>query len=342
MSSREQFVTSFGIDPSVCLQGDIDNRATSSPELSFAQGSRHDTMLAIGSLLRRRGATQEEIQRVLGSINSGAFEVPEDEAEVRYQAHDIASRYARAIEDYIWSEAGLSDVFVREHGKDCRYCAELGGWFVWDGNRWVRDKRNQSLQRIKQTIRGLIAQVKAQPQTEINGKHLKFLIRSETAAKCRAVLELSGPNLAISMEDFDRDPILFNVNNGTLDLSSGELRPHDRGDSLTKISPADYDPQARCELFLSFLDTIFKSDQELIAYLQRVFGYALTGLITGQCWFLLYGRGSNGKSTLMCIILFILGDYSRQTPAETFLRRKGEVIRNDLARLQGANLSFDK
>ncbi len=112
MYSREQFVTSFGIDPSVCLQGDIDNRATSSPELSLAQGSRHDTMLAIGSLLRRRGATQEEIQRVLGSINSGAFEVPEDEAEVRYQAHDIASRYARAIEDYIWSEAGLSDVFV--------------------------------------------------------------------------------------------------------------------------------------------------------------------------------------------------------------------------------------
>jgi putative DNA primase/helicase len=86
------------------------------------------------------------------------------------------------------------------------------------------------------------------------------------------------------------------------------------------------------------LDKIFNGDQELIAYLQRVLGYTLTGLITGQCWFLLYGLGANGKTTLMRVIQFIFGDYARQTQAETFLRRKGEVIRNDLARLQGARL----
>lgn len=338
MYSREQFVTSFGIDPSVCPQGDTDNRGRFPAELSLSKGSHHATALAIAGLMRRRGASEEEISRVLHSINSGAFDVPEDDAEVNYLAHDVAKRYASAIDDYIWSEAGLSDVFVGEHGSDLRYCAELGGWFVWDGKRWARDKANQALQRVKETIRGLIIRVEAEPMTEENKKHLQFLIRSETAARCRAILELSQPTLAIRMEDFDQNPLLFNVNNGTLDLSLVELRPHNREDYLTKISPVNYDPEARCDLFLSFLDRIFRSDQELISYFQRVLGYALTALITGQCWFLLYGRGSNGKSTLMCVILFIFGDYARQTPPETFLRRKGEVIRNDLARLQGARL----
>lgn len=263
MYSREQFVTSFGIDPRVCPQDDTDNRGSFSTELSLSHGSRHETMLAIGCLMSKRGASEEEISRVLHSINSGAFDVPEDDAEVSYQAHDIAIRYSPSVEDYIWSETGLSDVFVRENGNDLRFCTELGGWFVWDGKRWARDKANQALQRVKETIRGLIIRVEAQPMTEENKKHLQFLIRSETAAKCRAILELSQPNLAISMEDFDQNPLLFNVNNGTLDLSLGALRPHNRADYLTKISPVDYDPEARCELFLSFLDKIFKSDQEL-------------------------------------------------------------------------------
>ena len=338
MYSRDQFVESFGIDPRVSQQGNKESIKTHSQELSLAGGSRHNIMLTVGRALRKEGLSGGEIERVLTVVNYGAFAVPEDDAEVCYQARDFAARYSPSVEDYIWSEAGLSDVFVREHGNDCRYCAELGGWFVWDAKRWTRDKKKQTLQKVKETIRGLIIRVGAAPRTEENKRHLQFLTRSETAAKCRAILELSQPNLAISMEDCDRDPLLFNVNNGTLDLSSGQLQTHRREDYLTKISPVDYDSEASCQLFLSFLDKIFNGDKELIAYLQRVLGYTLTGLITGQCWFLLYGLGANGKTTLMRVIQFIFGDYARQTQAETFLRRKGEVIRNDLARLQGARL----
>jgi len=80
-------------------------------------------------------------------------------------------------------------------------------------------------------------------------------------------------------------------------------------------------------------------DAELVAFLQRFLGHCLTGDISEQVWAFFWGKGANGKTTLLNVIAFILGDYARDTPAETFLKKdQGGGPSNDLARLRGARL----
>jgi len=64
-------------------------------------------------------------------------------------------------------------------------------------------------------------------------------------------------------------------------------------------------------------------DQELVAYLQRLMGYMLTGDTSEQRLFFLYGTGANGKSTLLNVCKALLGPgLCRQTPAETIMARQ--------------------
>jgi putative DNA primase/helicase len=225
---------------------------------------------------------------------------------------------------------------VKRHGANLIYCHEIGSWYFWDGKHWVRDTVGKALKLAKETIRDLIIRVKSDPQAENSEKRLKFLVRAETSAKFESILKLAKPDLAINTQLFDNDLCLLNVQNGTIDLRTGELLEHNKENYQTKIAGTHYDPQAKCDLFESFLNTIFNGDSKLIAFLKRVLGYSLTGLNSEQCWFLLYGTGANGKSTLVNIIRYIMGDYSSYTPADTFQLSFGDRIRNDLARLRGS------
>jgi putative DNA primase/helicase len=139
-------------------------------------------------------------------------------------------------------------------------------------------------------------------------------------------------------EHLDQDPWLFNVENGTIDLKTGELRPHERGALITKLAPVQYDREAECPTWWKFLMRIFNGNLALIEFLQKAVGYALTGSTREQCLFFLHGLGANGKSTLLEIIHTLLGDYAHRTSSETFLIKKSGGIPNDVAALRGARL----
>lgn len=126
--------------------------------------------------------------------------------------------------------------------------------------------------------------------------------------------------------------------NGTIDLRTAVLRPHHRADFLTKRAPVVYDDRATCPVWDAFLHRIMHENTDLMRFLQKAFGYALTGSTREQCLFLLYGIGANGKSTLIDILLALLGDYAKQAEFTTFLYRQHDTVRNDLAALRGAPL----
>ncbi len=138
-------------------------------------------------------------------------------------------------------------------------------------------------------------------------------------------------------EDFDKDPYLLNVANGTLDLRNGALLPHRRGDLISKIANVPYEPDAECPRWLAFLSRIFKGHDELISFVQRAVGYSLTGITTERCLFINHGEGANGKSTLMSVIDAMLGDYSKRMWTETLMqKRQSGAVPNDVAALKGA------
>ena len=64
--------------------------------------------------------------------------------------------------------------------------------------------------------------------------------------------------------------------------------------------------------------------------------YALTGDTSEQAIFILYGTGSNGKSTLLNVFSELMATYSQSTPSDTFMQKKNESVNNDIARLKGA------
>ena len=138
----------------------------------------------------------------------------------------------------------------------------------------------------------------------------------------------------------DGDPWLLNVENGTINLRTGRREKHDSRDLLTKIAPVRADRQAKCPLFEKFLRRITDNNTELQLFIQKCVGYTLTGDMSEQVFFFVYGAsGNNGKSTLVNLIRKMLGDYGIHTPTDTFLvKQYDNNIPADLARLAGRRM----
>jgi putative DNA primase/helicase len=147
----------------------------------------------------------------------------------------------------------------------------------------------------------------------------------------------SDRRVAAVDDQWDANPWVFNTPDGTIDLFTGEARAHRETDYITKISgagPSNDD----CPMFMEFLETIFAKDEELIAYLQKLLGYVLTGTTTEHAMLFFYGTGANGRSVLLSTIAGILGDYHRVAPMETFTSSGLPRHPTDLAGLMGARL----
>jgi putative DNA primase/helicase len=150
----------------------------------------------------------------------------------------------------------------------------------------------------------------------------------------------SEPGIPIRPSDLDRDPWLFNCSNGTIDLhDGGRLRPHSRGDMITKVSPVAFDPDATHELWTSFLHDATGGDTEYAAYLQRMAGYALTGDTAEKKFFFAHGPTSTGKSAFIDALSTALGDYHVSADFDTWCTHSNVGgNRGDLVRLAGARL----
>jgi putative DNA primase/helicase len=110
---------------------------------------------------------------------------------------------------------------------------------------------------------------------------------------------------------------------------------------ITKLAPVRYDTKARCSRWEKFIGEVTCGDKDLAAYLQKAVGYALTGLTEYEVFFILYGEKTrNGKTTLIETIVNIMGEYIRNTQAQSLARRSidGAAATPDMARLKGARL----
>ncbi len=135
--------------------------------------------------------------------------------------------------------------------------------------------------------------------------------RAIASAKTVAAVERlarADRRLAATVDQWDADPWLLNTPGGVVDLRTGELRPHAPDDYMTKITAVA--PGGDCPLLGSrSWIAITGGDDELSRYLQRMLGYALTGVTREQALFFATATGANGKSVLLRRVAGILGDY---------------------------------
>lgn len=226
-------------------------------------------------------------------------------------------------------------------GDNIRWCQELGGWLVYDGRRWIRDK-SHAIQGYAKQVSGAIYEEAVQATDEDYRNELeRFSLRCESARAIRDMISLlhDEPGISVDVAIFDTDPMLLNVENGTIDLPTQKIRPHDRENMITRLAPVEYDPSATCPRWEKFIDEIQDGDEELVAYLQRFVGSSLTGDTRDQTWVFFLGKGSNGKGVFVRVLRKVLGDYYADTSADMFIKQKHDHgPRPDLVRLRGARL----
>lgn len=241
---------------------------------------------------------------------------------------------------YKLSDVGNAQRLVDAHGRDIRWVARWKCWYVWDGRRWARDERGEVERRAKAVIRGVYKEAH-QASGDTRATLAMHAVRSEQASRIEAMVRMarSEPGVTIGHDDLDQQPMALTVRNGTVNLRTGSLEPHDRAHFSTKLVDIDFDPVAECPKWLETLRVLFAGDQPLIDYVKRAIGYSLTGDTSEQILHICHGHGSNGKSTIFDIFARLSGEYGTQADFQTFLDtgpRNGP--RNDVARLAGARL----
>ncbi|RJP72359.1 MAG: hypothetical protein C4532_06295 [Candidatus Abyssobacteria bacterium SURF_17] len=191
---------------------------------------------------------------------------------------------------------------VEFYGRHIRYCAKLGGFIIWNGKHWSLDETAQvwrwAVDAVSLAYEADFASAPDPDRPRLN----RWFARAQTRWSIENALRhlQAQPEIIATPDHFDRDPWLLNVNNGAIDLRTGNLREHRPDDLITKIATIDFDPASPPpDRWSRFLDEIFGGNRDLINFVQRVCGYALTGSVCEQKLFLLHGSGANGKPTFL-------------------------------------------
>lgn len=146
------------------------------------------------------------------------------------------------------------------------------------------------------------------------------LTRKENILKLAAA---GDDSLGIRNAEWQKNRDLLGCKNGVIHLTTGELLPGRPEDHIRIYTLSDYYAiDTPAPNFNKFFNEIFSNDPELVNYVQRLLGYALSGKNNEQILPILYGQGRNGKSTLMEILRFVLGDLACPIPSEMLLKEK--------------------
>ncbi len=304
------------------------------------QLDRSGTLVKIGRVLYDAGATRPAIVAALAE---------RDEA-LGYRKyagrHDADTRYHEIVDElesngrngrmrvtfggngrppapvFNLTEKGNAERLIHRHGRELRYCWRWHEWFVFDGKRWKADDTGEVYRRAKDAVAGIYEEASAATDEERRKALAKHAVRSESGAKIREMIHLARDQVPVTPDQFDTDPWALNVENGTIDLRTGELREHWREDLITKIAPVEYDPDATSPTWAATLERALPSPA-LREFFKKLCGYGLTGDVSEHILAVLYGTGANGKSTILNALLAAAGDYGMQAAPDLLVAKKG-------------------
>jgi len=306
------------------------------------QGSRNNTLASLTGKMHAGRFSYDAILAAMEQENKNRCSPPLDQKDVVNIVKGITTRYPAGTSGSVFNltDMGNAERLISLFGKDIRYCSEEKRWYVWNGEIWQqRNKTVSIIDFAKKTTRSIYKEAATIQDLEKRNKIVSHALRSESNFSLKALVELaaSDQSISISPDQFDANPFALNTLNGTIDLKTGILNPHRREDLIRTMIPVEYDPHANCLEFKQFVFSIMNTYYKMMEYLQKIIGYALTGDTGEQVYFLLYGTGSNGKSTLLNVISKLMGSFAK-TISFNSLTYFGDKARTDLARLVGTRL----
>ena len=241
------------------------------------------------------------------------------------------------------TDTGLAKRLCREGAGTVLWVTDRRIWSQFDGRRWVDDPDGGEPRRIAKRIATTFWGQWLAEKDDLPALVIKFCTYAASRRGIDAAVALakSESGIEVSANDFDTNRYELNCQNGIVDLRTMSLRPHDPAARLTKLTPVDFDPNATCPQWERFISDVMLGDAEMIGYLQRSFGLALSGDVSEQVLWCHVGNGGNGKSTAFAILSEVFGDYAAPIPADILITTSGERDREKSnARLVGHRLCF--
>lgn len=257
---------------------------------------------------------------------------------------DVES-YVASYDEFEFTDAQVAERFA-EHALSGSYCwtRELG-WLEWDGRRWHEIPNPVMTGVVRRWIcrqyvesAEMIAKARETDARAALGR-LKYIhgewFHYQSSGKINAIARLSQPDAVHNVSEFDVRPDLLNVRNGTIDLRTGELLPHNPKYMLTRLANVDYRPNAVHRDWAAALEAI---PEDVRQWFQMRCGQAITGYKPDDDAVIIeQGSGANGKNTIMEAFLMTLGDYFKVASHRVLL---GSIDNHptELADLYGARM----
>jgi P4 family phage/plasmid primase-like protien len=248
-----------------------------------------------------------------------------------------------------FSHDGLALALGRAWLDHARHVALWGRWLFWTGGRgatWQSDERLDHLTRTRHYLRARADSfVQAATEGKLPGidvelaKKIAKTLRSAQTIASVASLARSNPELAATVDQWDRNPHSLGTPAGTVDLNTGALRdaaPEDYITKITAVAPAS--PGTPAPRWQAFLERIFRHDLELIPFVQRALGCSLLGIVADHIVLFCWGPGGNGKGVLLNTAARIVGDFAAVAPSDLLLVTHSDRHPCDMAMLRGARL----
>ncbi|WP_158548483.1 phage/plasmid primase, P4 family [Parvularcula marina] len=232
------------------------------------------------------------------------------------------------------SDDWLTQRFVCEHCDDLRYCEERGTWLRWNGHKWQCEKTLLAFDRARLSNRAAASELA--DEDDVTDRDLRGLASAKTRA---AVVSLAKADraVAVAANDLDKDRMFLACPGLAIDLEAHRQRankPEDFNTRAAGFAPAEGKPSK----WLAFLGEVMDGDAEMVAYLQRVAGYCLTGNTSEHVLFFCYGTGRNGKSVMIEVLADVLGDYAETANMQAFTGDSSNRHLTEIAKLDGARL----
>lgn len=249
------------------------------------------------------------------------------------------------------TDAAGAELFATRYAESARYNHSTKTWWVFEDGHWVESNKGaveQFAKRLADPYFDVASELGKSGQGEWSRRVFKFALHLLSASGIRGLLYAAQSELPVGPDEFDSHPLLFNVKNVTLELfrhvDAGQAafvaRPPHPNDLLTKQADVEYQPTATCPRFDCFLHETFEGDQELIAYVLRLFGSCLAGGNPEHVFPFFWGEGANGKSTLLNLMRRMFGEYGQTLSAHALLNKRSGAATNDIADLRGIRLAI--
>lgn len=269
------------------------------------------------------------------------------------------------FKNYPLNDTGNAERFYDYFGEYFKFNKDNNVFMFWNGKTWTKDIKgfirkyaNKLIDVLKNEIYNTGKKIEeAKKKGEDGLEELKELetIKKAQVDNCKRVSNKAGKDAMLSElhelhdfpvinSEFDTQDYLLNTDSGVVNLHTGDIMPFDRKYMLSKNTNCKVSFDLP-KVWIKFLHDIFKrpnaeETEELIATIQMALGEALTGRTNKEHLYILYGNGSNGKSTFMKVVNDIFGDYGTSINSDMLVQTNSSSQSNEfsLSALLGARM----